>query len=103
MATICPVPDCPAITDGGRCPAHRQRSRASHDATTTSHRKARARVARQVATGTVPCARCGHLIQPDDDWHLDHTDDRSDYLGPSHAYCNTAAGGRAAHRGGGTS
>jgi hypothetical protein len=45
-----------------------------------------------VAAGGVCCARCGEPIAPGEDWHLDHTDDRSDYLGPSHRRCNLLAG-----------
>jgi len=44
-----------------------------------------------VATGQVPCCRCGRLIQPSEKWHLDHRDDRRGYLGPSHATCNLRA------------
>lgn len=61
------------------------------------HRKLRAGWARKVAAGSVLCARCGKLIFPGAEWDLDHTDDRSDYLGPSHAACNRAT---AAHRAG---
>jgi hypothetical protein len=52
----------------------------------------------QVLAGDVLCARCGLLILPAESWALDHTDDRSGYLGPSHTLCNNRAGGRAAHR-----
>jgi len=51
----------------------------------------------KVETGRVRCARCGELIPADQAWALDHTDDRTGYLGPSHTTCNAAAGGRAAH------
>jgi hypothetical protein len=39
--------------------------------------------ARQVAAGLENCRRCGNLITPDEPWDLDHTDDRTDYYGPS--------------------
>ena len=52
-----------------------------------------------------PCCRCGQpMWQRWTYWpsgkrvsaiHLDHTDDRTGYLGLSHASCNTAAGNRA--------
>lgn len=47
-----------------------------------------------VAEGRARCCRCGRPIQPGARWDLDHTDDRSRYLGPSHARCNRSAGGR---------
>jgi hypothetical protein len=37
------------------------------------------------------------LILPGTEWALDHTDDRTGYLGPSHKRCNDSAGGKAAH------
>jgi hypothetical protein len=61
----------------------------------TAHHKERARVDRIVQAGEAACCRCGSLIEPGSDWHLDHTDDRSGYLGPSHPDCNVrAANGR---------
>jgi hypothetical protein len=59
------------------------------------HRAVRARWAPIVATGSVPCSRCGWPILPGQAWHLDHDDhDRTRYLGPSHAHCNMRAGGK---------
>lgn len=52
------------------------------------HRRLRKKVAQAVALGAATCARCGGAISPSDPWDLDHTDDRSGYLGPSHASCN---------------
>jgi hypothetical protein len=51
-----------------------------------NHRRLRLAWSGPVSTGTVPCARCGELIEPGDEWHLDHVRDGSR---PSHAYCNT--------------
>jgi hypothetical protein len=39
-----------------------------------------------------PCVRCGDPMLDPKELHLDHTDDRSGYLGLSHASCNTRAG-----------
>jgi hypothetical protein len=44
-----------------------------------------------VASGQVACCRCRELIQPRQQWHLDHTDDRRGYLGAAHATCNLRA------------
>jgi len=59
-----------------------------------SHQKLRRRWAPQVAQGVVPCAKCGRLIHPGEEWHLGHTEDRASYTGPEHAVCNMADGGR---------
>jgi hypothetical protein len=44
-----------------------------------------------------PCARCGETMTEGQDLDLDHTDDRTGYLGFSHRACNRAAGARAAN------
>ena len=61
------------------------------------HEARRRKVDPLVQTGTVPCARCGELIEKNEPWDLDHRDDRRGYLGPSHARCNrsTRGGSRA--------
>lgn len=47
-----------------------------------------------------PCTRCGGLVTEDMDWHADHITERTfgggggGNLGPAHAGCNTAAGGK---------
>ena len=59
------------------------------------HRALRAEVGKDVAAGRATCARCGRPIHPAADWHLDHHDeDRTRYIGPSHASCNVAAAQR---------
>ena len=99
----CQTPDCPELVPAGtrrcrECTAKAERIRGTrqqrgYDAT---HDRARRRAARTVV-GT-PCARCGVPIKAGEAWHYDHNDDRTGYLGPSHARCNTSAGGKAAHR-----
>jgi hypothetical protein len=100
---VCAEPGCPELSEGRRCPAHaseRERARGTrqqrgYDA---EHDRLRARWKPKVERCEVKCARCGQLILPGQTWHLDHTDDRVGYLGPSHERCNTSAGGRAAHQ-----
>jgi hypothetical protein len=49
------------------------------------------------AYGT-PCVRCGHLMQRGQRLHLDHNDQRTGYLGFSHARCNLRAAAREGNR-----
>jgi hypothetical protein len=63
------------------------------------HRRLRKKFDRQIKVGWMPpCARCGKAIYPGQEWHLDHSDDRSGWLGPSHARCNLEAAGRKGSR-----
>ena len=55
------------------------------------HQRLRADWKKKVDRGGVGCARCGKAIIPGTPWHLDHADDRSGYLGPSHRKCNIRA------------
>lgn len=59
-----------------------------------AHQKKRDRWKDAIARGEVTCSRpeCGKLIFPGEPWDLDHTDDRTGYLGPSHRSCNRRAG-----------
>jgi hypothetical protein len=92
---VCAETGCPELVDGTRCLVHTRtqdkrrgtRQQRGYDA---AHDKLRAKWARKVATGQVMCARCLKRISPLEDWHLDHTDDRTSYLGPSHALCNVS-------------
>jgi hypothetical protein len=59
------------------------------------HKRYRKAWARRVAAGLEPCRRCGKLIAPDEPFDLDHNDERTGYLGPSHVSCNR---GHAARR-----
>ena len=58
------------------------------------HKALRKRWEPKVAAGVVNCARCGKPIHPGELWDLDHTDDRTAYLGASHRRCNRATSGR---------
>lgn len=65
----------------------------------TAHQKARAHALR-TATPTQPCTRCARPLGTLDPalLHLDHSPDRTHYLGLAHAHCNTSAGAKARHR-----
>lgn len=100
---VCPVVGCPVLTTGGRCATHRRqvdRARGSRQARgyDRDHELLRKQWAPRVATGTVACARCSRTIRAGQAWHLDHKNDRTGYLGPSHDSCNLSAAGKAAHR-----
>jgi hypothetical protein len=58
------------------------------------HRKTRVQWSRIIDAGNGYCCRCGAHIPPGSAWHLDHTDDRQGYLGPSHTRCNVSAAAR---------
>lgn len=57
----------------------------------SDHVRLRRQWAARIRAGElVSCARCATQILPDQAWDLDHRDDRTGYLGPSHARCNRA-------------
>lgn len=58
------------------------------------HQHERAKWVAVVEAGNTKCARCHEFIKSDEAWELDHNDDRSGYIGPSHMRCNRSAGGR---------
>lgn len=103
----CPAKGCPKIlTQGERyCPTHAReyegrRGTPVQRGYDQAHRARRAAWQARIDAGQrVTCARCCQPIRPAEPWALDHDDlDRTKYLGPSHASCNNAAGGRNAHR-----
>lgn len=96
LATACSVRNCPNLKP---CPDHVPR-RASRQERGygRQHDRLRATWELKILQCDVKCARCSQLVLPGMKWHLDHTDDRTGYLGPSHERCNTSAGGKAAHR-----
>ena len=66
--------------------------RADSGAYGAEHRRIRRDVARRVDLGVERCVRCGGWIAAGAPWDLDHTDDRTGYLGPAHRRCNRGAG-----------
>lgn len=95
---VCTTPGCGTLTDHGMCTEHRKIASRGRGYT-GPHRKLRAEWAPVVATGTVPCTRCGARIEPGQPWDLGHTDDRTTWTGPEHASCNRATRAHAARGG----
>lgn len=63
------------------------------------HKRHRAALAPVVERGEAYCQQpvCvmpSRWIPPGSEWHLGHSDDRSEWLGPVHSICNTADAGR---------
>lgn len=56
------------------------------------HVNERKKWATLVESGSCTCARCGQPIQPGTQWDLDHSEDRTYYLGAAHRTCNRRAG-----------
>jgi hypothetical protein len=109
---VCPTPGCPTLIPRGDracgpCGTARERDRGSSTARGygADHRAARAEAEPTVIGKTCaryPLGQCiepaGRMILPGQPWHMDHDDhDRTRYIGPSHAGCNVAAGGKLAH------
>ena len=100
---VCAEPRCPELTDKRHCPAHAaayERKRGTRQARgyDAGHDALRRKWKPKVERGEVSCARCSLPIAPGAEWALDHNDERTGYLGPSHKICNDRAGGIAAHR-----
>lgn len=99
----CSVPGCPTLGVTTRCVEHareadKARGTRQERGYGSGHDVERAKWVRIIDATGWPCARCEGRIQPGEDFHLDHTEDRSGYLGPSHAACNLSAAGKARHR-----
>lgn len=75
----------------------RRRGSAAQRGYGTDHRLRRAATLARLVDGT-PCPRCDLPMSRDQTLDLDHTDDRTGYLGLSHSWCNRAK--RATTRGG---
>lgn len=96
LSPACRIRTCPNLKP---CPDHpAQRATRQQRGYGRDHYRLRDALAPRVEAGLERCARCKQQILPGQAWHLDHSDDRTTYLGPSHEHCNTSAGGQAAHR-----
>jgi hypothetical protein len=100
---ICPKPGCPATTASGYCPTHKaeaERARGSREQRGygREHMALRKQWEPKVAAGKVACAKCKQPIQPGTLWHLGHNDDRTQWTGPEHPYCNTSDAGKRSHQ-----
>jgi hypothetical protein len=99
---VCAQPECPTLSTQRRCPEHArgyEQQRGSRQARGygREHDRLREWWRPRVELGGVRCARCDLHILIGQEWALDHNDDRTGYLGPSHKLCNDQAGGKAAH------
>ena len=101
---VCNETGCPILIDGpGRCPQHQREAEVKRGSRQArgygkDHDTERAKWKAILDRRPWPCARCDAHIMPGEPWHLDHSDDRTRYIGPSHALCNLSAAGRAAHK-----
>jgi hypothetical protein len=99
----CAEPNCPELVTGTpRCPTHTRsadKARGTRQARgyDVDHDQQRRMWDTIIQRTGWPCGRCQERIQPGEPWHLDHSADRTTYLGPSHADCNLSAAGRARH------
>lgn len=98
---VCSVPNCPKLIPRteSKCPEHAKEADHARGTTTqrgygAPHQALRRAWQARIAQHPITCTRCGKRITANDEWHLDHEDDRTSYRGPSHAKCNTSAGGR---------
>ena len=82
-----PCLSCGALARGSYCPLHDPKAGAHRRV----HTLERERWAPTVATGRVECSRCSEPIAAGQAWHIDR---RPWGYVPSHAYCDSAAGGR---------
>jgi hypothetical protein len=80
---------------GGTVTRQRRSSPSNRDASTYAHKRLRKQwLARLAAAGQLGCVRCGGVILPGMLVDLDHTDDRTGYLGLAHRSCNRRDGQR---------
>ncbi|NBH01949.1 hypothetical protein [Amycolatopsis sp. SID8362] len=73
---------------------HRRPGQTTAEGYGAQHQALRRAWSPRVATGQVPCARCGEVIRPGTPWDLGHRDGtgKREYQGPEHRRCNRQAG-----------
>jgi hypothetical protein len=92
---VCSEPGCPTLVDAGvrdgRCDQHRRardRARGTSGERGYDYRHQQEKAKRlPSAYGTV-CPHCGRVMTRDQDLTLDHTVDRTGYVGIVHASCD---------------
>ena len=100
---VCPVLGCFELTAGGRCTKHTREADKARGTRTErgygpDHQAERATIQARIDAGhAVTCWHCGAQLHGRA-WHLDHTDDRTAYRGPTCPTCNLHLAGL---RGGG--
>lgn len=104
---VCPVPGCPALTEGGRCSEHRkayemQRGTPAQRGYDARHRREAVKAKAQAVRERQPCPMCGEPMIEAGLLDYDHEKPRS--LEPESRAnrvlcrrCNRSSGGRLAH------
>lgn len=98
---VCVEYECPTLVDrgvrDGRCDEHR---RAKDKARGSRQERGYDRAHELTRAALLPkaygtrCPHCDQYMYPHHDLHLDHTEDRTGYVGIVHAHCNTSDGAR---------
>lgn len=90
------------VTGRRYCDTHTAEHQARTNTTARGYgadHQARRRAALQRFIPGQPCPRCGEPMHDPTRLDLDHTDDRTGYLGLAHRRCNTRAGAKTKARG----
>ena len=102
---VCATPGCPTIIDSNTyrglctdCARARDKTRGTRAERgyTAAYDRERAAWAQRSNSGeTILCWRCHKPVSTD--FHLGHSDDRTQINGPEHPLCNLTAAGKASH------
>lgn len=98
---VCAERRCGTLVDqgvrDGRCDEHRK---AKDKARGTRQERGYGRAHEVTRASLLPdaygtrCPHCDEYMWPHDELHLDHTEDRTGYIGIVHAHCNTSDAAR---------